>query len=298
MLVETNQLVTKQALEQYLSTDLDFGPSARLAEAMRYSLLGGGKRLRALLCFAVYEACGGTDPKKILPVGAALECVHAMSLIHDDLPCMDDDELRRGKPTCHRAFDEATALLAGDALLVLSFELLAGLPEENLAFTASQKIELLLFLSKAVGARGMTAGQMEDLELTGKAESTCLDQLKVLHALKTGALIEASVLLGAIAAEASVVQREALREYSQSLGLAFQVADDLLDSSGSTAELGKTSGKDRAQGKSTFPECLGLEASQAYCVELVTAAKAGLQSVGLLTSMLASLADFAIERKS
>ncbi len=240
---------------------------ARLLDAMRYSTLSGGKRVRALLVYAAGIAVDA-PLKRLDAVAAALECIHAYSLIHDDLPAMDDDDLRRGQATNHIKFDEATAILAGDALQTLAFELIAS-PDSELNDTQAREITLLL--AQAGGAAGMVGGQMLDILATELATEKHLNQteLENVHRRKTGALINASVVCGALCSDyASQASRQALSDYADHLGLAFQVVDDVLDIESSTAELGKPNGADQALGKSTYPALIGLEASKQLATKL------------------------------
>ncbi len=247
-------------LEQ--SLPLAEGPAESLFEAMRYAVLNGGKRIRPALCFAAADALGGHD-ENTAKVAAALEMIHAYSLIHDDLPAMDDDDLRRGKPTCHREFDEATAILAGDGLQSLAFQQLTqlqGLP-------AGQVVKLVAMLANLAGCNGMVAGQAIDLAATG--QPLTIEQLKNMHAHKTGALIEASVLMGALATgRADQQQLDALQTYAQAIGLAFQIQDDILDVESSTEQLGKQQGSDIANHKSTYTSILGLEQARSQAAEM------------------------------
>lgn len=266
---------------------------AKLHTAMRYSTLGGGKRVRASLVYATGRALGA--PLETLNGPAcAVELIHAYSLIHDDLPCMDDDALRRGRPTCHRAFDEATALLAGDALQALAFEALSHHPD--LAVSDSQKIAMVSILSFAIGSLGMAGGQAMDLEATG--QELTLDELENMHQWKTGALIEASVRLGALAAgENSRQTLDPLGHYGRNIGLAFQIIDDILDIEGDTATLGKTAGADQALDKSTYPRLLGLEGARERAQNLRTEALASLSALGDNAAELEALARFILDRR-
>ncbi len=261
----------------------------RLHAAMRHAALDGGKRMRPLLVYATGTAFGA-DVVALDAPAAAVELVHAYSLVHDDLPAMDDDALRRGKPTVHVAFDEATAILAGDALQSLAFELLAEAP-----FADGVRVALLRELSVAAGARGMCGGQALDIDATG-GEPLSLVDLESLHAMKTGALLRASVRLGAIAAGADATQREHLDRYAEALGLAFQIRDDLLDVEGDSATLGKTAGKDAAQAKATFPALLGLADSRIRLQALAEDMTAALAPFGERTAMLAALGRQVVER--
>ena len=264
----------------------------RLHEAMRYAALEGGKRVRPLLAFAAGELTQAA-PEKLEIAAAAVELIHAYSLVHDDLPCMDDDVLRRGKPTVHVEYGEATALLAGDALQTLAFQLLA---EHRLAPDAARQLEMVKLLAHASGSRGMAGGQQIDLESTGK--TLTLPELEFMHIHKTGALIRAAVLLGAACGEPLVeAERAKLDHYAKALGLAFQVVDDLLDAEASTATLGKTAGKDSRQGKSTYVSVLGTQRTRELARELRADAQAALEGLGARARRLSSLADFVVLRK-
>ncbi|MDH5633550.1 MAG: (2E,6E)-farnesyl diphosphate synthase [Gammaproteobacteria bacterium] len=264
-----------------------------LHTAMRYSTLGGGKRVRAALVYATGQTLGASLDALDGPA-CAVELIHAYSLIHDDLPCMDDDDLRRGKPTCHKAFDEATALLAGDGLQSLAFESVANHP--GLTASAEQRLEMNLLLARAAGSLGMAGGQALDLAATGK--SLTLAQMETVHRLKTGALIETSVQLGALAAgESRPKVLEHLRYYGQCVGLAFQIVDDILDIEGDTATLGKTAGADEAMNKSTYPKLLGLEGARDRARQLLEEALASLQSLGDNAENLRALARFILDRQ-
>jgi len=268
--------------------DLD-GTEPTLLAAMRHAVLLGGKRMRPLLTYASGHACGADDAALDAPA-AAVELIHAYSLVHDDLPAMDDDALRRGQPTVHVAFDEATAILAGDALQTLAFSVLA-----RAALPDARRVALLAELASASGAAGMCGGQAFDLAATGNAAIT-LGALERLHAMKTGALLLAAVRLGAIAAGADAGTHGALDAYAGALGLAFQIRDDLLDIEGDSATLGKTAGKDVAQDKATFPALLGVDASRARLRQLAQAMADALASCRGDTAALAALGRRAIER--
>lgn len=264
---------------------------ARLHAAMRYAALGGGKRVRPLLAFAAGELTGAA-PEKLDIVACAVELIHAYSLVHDDLPCMDDDVLRRGRPTCHVEYDEPTALLVGDSLQTLAFELLASQPITE----PDRQLEMLALLAHASGSRGMAGGQAIDLASVGKA----LDQpeLELMHALKTGALIRVAVLLGALAGQPlSAEERQHLDRFAKRAGLLFQVVDDILDCTASTATLGKTAGKDEAAAKPTYVSLLGLENARAYADELRADALASLSIFGERAIRLTELADFMCHRQ-
>ena len=275
---------------QLARTLADAAPDApRLAEAMRHAVLLGGKRMRPLLVHASGHAVGLDDPAALDAPAIAVELVHAYSLVHDDLPAMDDDTLRRGQPTVHVAFDQATAILAGDALQALAFDVLAQAPA-----SAEIRLRMLTVLANAAGARGMVAGQALDMAAGG--QHIGIAALERLHALKTGALIRASVQLGAIAASADAGQCRALDRFAQALGLAFQIRDDLLDVEADADTLGKTPGKDSAQGKATFPALLGLAASRARLDGLANAMHASLTALGERAGALAALGELAIRR--
>lgn len=267
-------------------------PSAsprRLHAAMRHAVLLGGKRMRPLLVYATGTAFGAT-PEALDAPAVAVELIHAYSLVHDDLPAMDDDALRRGQPTVHVAFDEATAILAGDALQSLAFEVLAHAPVD-----AEARVAMLAELATASGVRGMCGGQALDIDATGGAMLQ-LDALQRLHAMKTGALLRSAVRLGAIAAHVDKESRQRLDVFADAFGLAFQVRDDLLDVEGDSASLGKTAGKDAAQGKSTFPALLGLDATRARLTALAATMHDALAPFGARADALAALGRAAVER--
>jgi len=265
---------------------------ARLHAAMRHAVLDGGKRMRPLLVYATGTAFGADEGGLDAPA-AAVELIHAYSLVHDDLPSMDDDALRRGKPTVHVAFDEATAILAGDALQALAFKLLAGAQA-----TADMRVAMLRELSVAAGVRGMCGGQALDLAATGQDASVDVDTLERLHSLKTGALWRAAVRIGAIRAGVDAMTITRLDDFADALGLAFQIRDDLLDIEGDSATLGKTAGKDVAQSKATFPARLGVDASRARLRALSDAMRDALQPFGARTAALEALGRQAIDRRS
>jgi farnesyl diphosphate synthase len=264
----------------------------RLHRAMRYCVLGGGKRVRPLLAFAAGELAEA-DPARVEVVAAAVEMIHAYSLVHDDMPCMDNDVLRRGRPTCHVEFDQATALLAGDALQPLAFQIMA---EHLVTDSPAEQVEMLKILALASGSRGMAGGQAIDLASVGKALS--LPELEFMHIHKTGALIRAAVVLGARCGHGLDVREHGrLERYAKTIGLAFQVVDDVLDCAASTATLGKTAGKDAAQEKPTYVSILGLGGARALAEELRTEAHAALSSFGAPAARLRELADFIVLRK-
>jgi len=267
----------------------------RLHEAMRYAVLGGGKRIRAALVYAAGEAslqssvAAAAQQIALNHAASAVELIHAYSLVHDDLPCMDDDTLRRGRPTVHVQFDEATAMLAGDALQPLAFESLADMP-----IAPALVVQAIQLLAGAVGSRGMVGGQAIDCDSVGQVLSQ--DALQQMHRMKTGALLEASVLLGGIVAGASSTTREGLTRYAAAIGLAFQVADDILDVTADTATLGKTAGKDALENKPTYVSTLGLEGSRELLHELREEARMALLPLGPSAAPLASLADYIVGR--
>jgi farnesyl diphosphate synthase len=264
----------------------------KLHEAMRYTVLGGGKRVRPLLVYAS-GALFGADPHSLARAACALEMIHAYSLVHDDMPCMDDDALRRGKPTVHVAYDEATALLVGDALQAQAFQVLAS----NDTLPPPRLIGMLRLLAEAAGSGGMCGGQAIDLDSVGLALN--LEQLERMHQLKTGALLRASVLLGALCGkDLSAVELESLKAYSTAVGLAFQVVDDILDATADSATLGKTAGKDAADNKPTYVSILGLEESQALAQQLRRDAHDALAPFGEQALRLRELADLIVQRKA
>ncbi|RRT33194.1 hypothetical protein B296_00048124, partial [Ensete ventricosum] len=249
------------AVERALDETVPLAYPERVHEAMRYSLLAGGKRIRPVLCLAACEVVGGRDAWA-MPAAVAVEMIHTMSLIHDDLPCMDNDDLRRGRPSCHRAFDEPIAVLAGDALVSFAF-----------AHLADPIVRAVGELASCGGAKGLVAGQVADIVATGPGAPASLDQLEFIHLHKTAALMEASVVIGAIVGGASDDQIERLRQYARCIGLLFQVVDDILDVTKSSEELGKTAGKDVASGKTTYPKLLGLERSKEFAERLLKDSK-------------------------
>jgi geranylgeranyl pyrophosphate synthase len=257
---------------------------ARLHRAMRYAVFAGGKRLRPCLVLLACRACGGRD-EAAAPALAAVELLHTYTLVHDDLPAMDDDDLRRGRPTCHKAFDEATAILAGDALQAAAFGSAAELGGEA-----------VLVLARDSGSLGVVGGQQDDLDAEGKQHDAAL--LERIHRRKTAALIRASCELGAIAGAASPTQRAALAAYGEALGLAFQIADDVLDVTATAQALGKTPGKDAAQGKLTYVAVHGLDAARVEGARQAGLAQAALAPFGRLGADLAELARFVVERRS
>lgn len=278
------------------------GNGGRVAAAMRYAALGGGKRLRAFLTLEAAAVCGG-DLGRAARAAASIECAHAYSLVHDDLPAMDDDDLRRGQPTAHRAFDEATAILAGDALQTTAFEILLS-PETHP--DAGVRCALALELARAIGADGMVGGQMIDIQAEARSPEakaaaladpeTALAHVAHLQALKTGRLIVLATRAGGLIAQAAPGALSALSRYADRLGLAFQIADDLLDVEGSERAAGKRLGKDAAAGKATFVEVLGVEGARAAAAERVSEAKSALAPFGDAATFLRGAADFVVAR--
>lgn len=266
-------------------------PATRLQDAMHYSLIAGGKRLRPLLCIASAELFG-SDLKHALVAACAIEMLHTYSLIHDDLPAMDNDDLRRGQPSNHRAFDEASAILAGDALQTRAFEQLAN----GGNYSDAQRLNMLRTLGAAAGAEGMVAGQMQDMQAENR--QLCLADLEAMHRLKTGRLIEASLLIGGQLAHADTAALETMAQLGQLIGLAFQVRDDILDVTGSSEQLGKQQGKDAHQHKSTFPALMGLEESQRYAARLSSEAHALLDQFDQRAAPLRGLTRLIVNRQN
>ena len=280
----------RAAVDDYLGglfADTKDKPYSRLQEAMGYSLLAGGKRVRPVMTLAFCDMLGG-QWRAALPFACALELVHTYSLIHDDLPCMDDDDLRRGRPTCHKVYGETMAVLAGDALQGDAFGLIAAAP----AMTAQQRIDAVAVLSAACGGDGMVAGQVLDVDHLAQSEA----DLRLLHSLKTGAMLQAAAELGCVAAGAEEDLRRRARDYGGHIGLAFQVRDDMLDVVADQGDLGKPIGSDRAEGKRTFVDLLGLEACQALVAEETAKAKAAVSSLPG-SGFLLDLADHLAERR-
>lgn len=292
----TDFLAWAQACQSRMESVLaEWLPPARIAperlhEAMRYAVLGGGKRVRPLLAFAAGEVTGA-DAGRVQHAAAAVELIHAYSLVHDDMPAMDDDTLRRGKPTVHVEFDEATALLVGDALQSLAFDILASQP---LADDAATQLDMVRLLAQAAGSRGMAGGQAIDLASVGRPLD--LIELEFMHIHKTGALIRAAALLGAQCGTLDGATRMALDRYAKCIGLAFQVVDDILDHEAPTATLGKTAGKDAARNKPTYVSLLGVAQARELALELRADAHAALAALGAPAARLRQLADFVVER--
>jgi geranylgeranyl diphosphate synthase type II len=270
------------------------GTPARLASAMRYSVLGGGKRLRPVLCLMAAEACGG-NPQAAMGAACALEMVHTYSLIHDDLPAMDNDDLRRGRATCHKAFDEATAILAGDALLTLAFELIAREVEP-----VSAALRCVWILAEGAGPAGMVGGQMADLQaeqhVLDERNEGSLAELEAIHRRKTGTLLRAPLQMGAVIAGAPQAHQEALDDYGRAVGLAFQIVDDLLDVEGDETKLGKRVGKDSGLHKWTYPRFLGIDGSRRRAQQLADEAVAAIAPLGPRGHRLRELALALLER--
>ena len=300
--LDANAETIEALLDRLLGADALAGELARperLMAAMRHAMLGGGKRLRPHLVMETARLLGRYGGG-VARAGAAIECVHGYSLVHDDLPAMDDDDLRRGKPTVHRAFDDATAILAGDALLTLAFDLLAD-PDTDA--DPATRAALVLVLARASGLGGMVGGQMLDLDAEGRFEDgtpRALDERATLRlqAMKTGALIAAAVELGATLGQADAEQRAALAAYGRAIGQAFQIADDLLDAEGEAGTVGKATGKDAAMGKATLLSHLGLEAAKERLVQLVSEARRSLDRFGTEAETLRLTADFVAERST
>jgi geranylgeranyl diphosphate synthase type II len=289
--------LVERALDQYLPPDTE--PPGRLHEAMRYSALAPGKRLRPILVMASAEAAGA-DPKLVLPTACALECIHAFSLIHDDMPCMDDDDTRRGRPTSHIVFGEANALLAGDALLAFAFELIASnaslltVHGAGVHDVAHRVVEAVRLIARASGTWGMVGGQVADMEAEGKDVTP--EMLRYIHSHKTGALIEASAFVGAMLVGGDASMLDSLREYGAHLGLAFQIADDILDVVGDARKLGKPVGSDERQNKATYPRLFGIEESRRRAALACDQAVAALSNLDGQADPLRALARYVVER--
>lgn len=291
-LEEKRRLVEEGLQEYMLSTQ---GPLTEHVEAMRYSLFAGGKRIRPILCLAAAEAlqaAGTPPPAALLPTACALECIHTYSLIHDDLPAMDNDELRRGKPTNHMVFGEAGAILAGDGLLTFAFELLSN-PDTSVP--AQERLQIIQLISRAAGPRGMVGGQALDLASEGRAVS--FEDLRFIHSCKTGALITAAVRCGAILGRGSQDALEKLTSYGEKIGLAFQIVDDLLNVEGTAEELGKATGSDAARLKATYPAFFGVEITRRRAEEAVNGAIAALESFDQRAEPLRAIARYLLTRK-
>jgi geranylgeranyl diphosphate synthase, type II len=286
--IASRQKLVDDALRRYLPK-----PSVKpktIHKAMRYSVFAGGKRLRPILCLAAAECCGG-EAATALPLACAVECIHTYSLIHDDLPCMDDDDLRRGMPTSHKVFGEAIAVLAGDALLSFAFELAVQVP----GWSRYSVREIIGELAVASGSRNLIAGQVVDLESEGKQIPLTL--LRFIHTSKTAALLRTAIRLGAMSANAKPAQLANLSGFGTSLGLAFQVIDDILDVTQSSETLGKSAGKDLASKKATYPSVVGLEQSRKAAKKLTGEAHKSLKPFGRKADILCGLADYLLNRE-
>lgn len=288
--VKSHQLQIESYLQNHLPAE-NHAPK-RLHEAMRYAVLGGGKRIRPLLSFAAGEL-NGAEEARVIVVAAAVELIHVYSLVHDDLPCMDDDTLRRGKPTCHIKYDEPTALLVGDSLQSFAFQLMA---EFSLADNPKKQLEMIKQLAQAAGSRGMAGGQAIDLESVGKILT--LPELEFMHIHKTGALIRAAVMLGAYCGDnLSEEQLDRLDHFAKCIGLAFQVVDDVLDAEATTAALGKTAGKDAEQNKPTYVSILGVKQARELAKALQRDAYQAVEHLGESTHRLLQVTDFIVQRE-
>ena len=283
----------KNLVEIALAKCLTITKPEKIYEAMNYSLLAGGKRIRPILCLATCELLGGTH-EIAMPTACALEMIHTMSLIHDDLPAMDNDDFRRGKPTNHKVYGEDIAILAGDGLLAYAFEYVAvntkNVPPERI-------VQVIAHLAKAVGASGLVGGQVMDLDSEGQPNLDA-DTLSFIHTHKTGALLEACVSTGAILAGASETDLQKLSRYAQNIGLAFQITDDILDITATKEELGKTAGKDLTAQKATYPSLWGIETSRIKAQELVDNAVSQIESYGPKSEPLKAIAQFIVSRKN
>jgi geranylgeranyl diphosphate synthase, type II len=278
-------------VEAALESSLPVVYPETIYESMRYSLLAGGKRLRPILCLATCEMLGGTI-EMAMPTACALEMIHTMSLIHDDLPAMDNDDYRRGKLTNHKVYGDDIAILAGDGLLAYSFEYVARATQN---VPPQQVLQTIAHLARAVGAAGLVGGQVVDLQSEGKSDVT-VETLTYIHNHKTGALLEACVVCGAILAKATAEEIAKLSRYAQNIGLAFQIIDDILDITATQEQLGKTAGKDLQAQKVTYPSLWGIEASKTQAEELIKSAKAELSSFGTAAVPLLALADYITNR--
>lgn len=281
------------ALEQYLPRESEQPES--IHKAMRYSIFAGGKRVRPVLMLAACEAVGG-NLEDSMPAACAMEMIHTYSLIHDDLPAMDDDDFRRGRPTNHKVFGEAIAILAGDGLLTEAFRLISD-PRFAVNMPPANRLAIIQEIAVRSGTLGMVGGQVVDMESEGKSDID-LPTVHYIHTHKTGALITASVVAGALAGGADDVQLDAIRRYGEAAGLAFQIADDILDIEGSSEDLGKTAGSDQARGKATYPAVMGLEAARKEAAKMMDAAMQALESFGSAADPLREIARYIVERKN
>jgi len=287
--LQTYQETINNKILEFLNSD---DHSSRVVQAMRYSISAGGKRIRPILALAAAEATHA-PVLDVLPAACAIEMIHTYSLIHDDLPAMDDDTLRRGKPTSHIQYDEATAILAGDALLTLAFEILSS-TEDPTRESLSRHLKVMHVLARAAGYQGMIQGQMQDIRTEGNKID--LETLIAMHSLKTGALIESAVVVGALFGNANPKKMQALRSYARQIGLAFQVIDDILNVSGDPEELGKAVGTDLNRGKNTFPGLMGMAEARAFAEDLVQTALKALEPFDNKADPLRSIARYIIER--
>lgn len=297
MLVNLDNYINKYKaqINTYIEQNLINSASKQLLEAMKYAVLNGGKRLRGLLVLLTYQSVINnyeSDVQNLLPISAGIEYIHAMSLVHDDLPCMDDDDYRRGKPSTHKQYNEALALLAGDTLLIEGIALV-----NNCQLESELKVQVLQLLLQAIGKDGMCAGQALDLEYTDNNTDCTVSELNNIHQAKTVIFLEKSIQIGVLLAGANNKQKQALYIYGNNIGLAFQIADDILDIEGQQELLGKTTGKDIAQDKLTYPKLLGLDNSKLKAQELITEAKDAISNINIQTNILNELADYIIKRE-
>lgn len=285
--------VVDAALEQYLPEERQRPQS--IHKGMRYSVFAGGKRVRPVLMLAACEAVGG-DINKVLPAACAMEMIHTYSLIHDDLPAMDNDDFRRGRPTSHKVFGEAIAILAGDALLTEAFRLLSD-PQFANGIPAEVRLAVINEIAVSAGTFGMVGGQVVDMESEGRSEID-LPTVQYIHTHKTGALIKGSVVAGALLGGADEKQLEAIRRYGKAAGLAFQIADDILDIEGNTEDIGKTAGSDEARGKATYPAVIGLPAAKQEAAAMMDEAMLAIEPLGTAAEPLREIARYIVERKN
>jgi len=287
------QAIIDKMLDEIINQNAP-GLSSRIVSAMNHSIMAGGKRLRPILCISACEAVGGSEEKCLKPA-CAIEMIHTYSLIHDDLPAMDNDDLRRGKPTCHIAFDEATAILSGDALLTLGFQVLSQKSNDLQEEDGFKRLDIIHQIAVAAGYKGMIAGQMLDILSEGKKLD--LEELKQLHLAKTGALIEASIYSGGVLGGGTELQIAKLLEYGNNIGLAFQVTDDILNIEGDSDIMGKSVGTDHNRDKSTYPALIGLSASKQFAATLIERAVKALEVFDIEAEPLRAIARYVIERK-
>ncbi|HED00233.1 MAG TPA: polyprenyl synthetase family protein [Proteobacteria bacterium] len=289
--IAERRALVDQALDRCLPKEE--GPAGEVMRAMRYSVFAGGKRVRPILCLAACEAMGG-DIEQVLPVACALECIHTYSLIHDDLPAMDDDDYRRGVPTCHKVFGEAMAILAGDGLLTFAFQLLSGV-SHNAGRRKSNPLEATQVIARAAGVHGMVGGQVVDMASEGKDVNA--GTVRYIHTHKTAALIAGSIQAGALIAGGHRNKIKAMGHYGEALGLAFQVIDDILDIEGDAGEMGKATGADLRRKKATYPSVYGLEKSRGIASRLVEEAIDSLRGFGAEAEPLRAIARYILDRK-